>query len=85
MKNFLKDLNDCLHSVTVYSKYTENECHISVTNGRHHAIYINKTQKICVVTPHLPVNGTKFTRISLEGECVWQKSKNGKTPQPPFS
>ena len=85
MKNLLEDLNDCLQYVTVYSKYKQNKCHISVTDDRHHAVYVNKIQKICVATPHLPVNGTKFTRISLDGECGWQESKIGKTPLPPFS
>jgi len=88
MTNLLETLNDCLQNVTVHKKYAEYDCHISLTDGGNHTIYIRISasgdlEKTCVATPRLPVNKTRFTRISLDGKCDLKKSLNiPKIPEP---
>jgi len=81
MKNLLKTLDGCLHNVSVTSKHEANNCHITLTDGGHRTIYIfsrvhrpslDAVQNICVATPLTPE--TKFTGISLDGDCGLKNS-----------
>jgi hypothetical protein len=94
MKNLLESLDECLHSVTNFTNYTAGNCCTSLTVGGHYEICtaqrasarrgsISVGQKICLATPHLPENGTKFTKISLDVKCGWKESvKESKKPLP---
>ena len=93
MKKFLETLDGCLNNAERHSKYTTNDCHIYLTDGGKHKIYMpfsdsyrsfGEVEEICVATPHLPVNGTKFTRISLGGECSRKNSRLASTIPPPY-
>jgi hypothetical protein len=92
MKKLLETLDGCLY-VKVYSKYNTRDCHISLTDGGNHTIHIHfsgrfrslgAAGKTCVVTPHRPANGTKFTRISLNGKCGWKNSPKAGTITAPY-
>jgi hypothetical protein len=92
MKNLLKTLDGCLHNVVVMSKYTANNCHISLTGGGNRTIYIlsrvhrlplGGNKNFCVAIPQVPE--IKFTGISLDGECGRKNSTKAGTITPPFS
>jgi len=90
MKKLLETLNDCLQNATVYTKHTEHDCHITLTDGGNHKIYIrysalNGVEKTCVATPHLPVDGKKFTRIYLHGKCDLKTSTLAVPDSPHFN
>jgi hypothetical protein len=81
MKNLLKTLDGCLNIVNVTSKYKANNCHITLTDGGHSAIYISSrthrpsldaVENICAATSLTPE--TKFTGISLDGDCGLKNS-----------
>ena len=82
MKNLLEILNGCLHIKNFHTKHTAHGCYISLTGGGNHTIYIASSAShqplsavvFCAATPNRPVNWTKFTRISLNGECAGKNS-----------
>jgi hypothetical protein len=96
MKKLLKILNGCLNHAKVGSENTTNTtngCHISLNDGENLTIYIpfsaihpslDAVENNCTVTMRLPVGGTKFTGISLEGECDLKKSTRIGTIPPPY-
>jgi hypothetical protein len=92
MKELLKHLDGCLDIDKFHTKHTPRGCYISLTGGGNHKIYIPfssshrplSAAEICAATPKLPVNGTKFTRISLDGECGWKNSTKASSIAPPY-
>jgi hypothetical protein len=57
--------------------------YISQKSSRRY-LSLGEGQRKCVVTPYLPENNTKFTRITLNGTCDWTGMK-ASTRSPPWN